>query len=397
MEEGISSAERLPSLVRQAFEAGRGWFLNSGIQNDDRDSPFYGAIHAWYDVGRGAYSFGYPEVTGYAIRFLLYWNQLQPNPKYLARARAAAGWIERAALDPSTMEIRHKIHFPSSQKVSRFSYSFDNSIILGGFLSLYQETGEAHYLSLAREIASRLIDNMQSEEGYFFSHLDLVEGRKVSLPDKWSRQPSAHHAKIALSLLGLYQETGEGRFRESALKVCRWTARQQKPDGRFVSNDTDKSTLLHPHCYALEGLLYAGLCLEDSGFLESAVRGILWFFHSQLENGGIPAEFRDGGFTAEERGDSLAQTIRLVILAIEKGLISKEYVLPLKKLASRLLAFQCQEGPPAQKGGFHFLIDGKGRKLEHLNSWATMFAVQALEMLEKTLANKDGNDCRVLF
>ncbi len=181
-------------------------------------------------------------------------------------------------------------------------------------------------------------------------------------------------------MLRLYKETKNEKYRESAERICHWVMGRQLEDGRFVTNSKDNSTLLHPHCYALEGMLSAGLLLNDEELLNSAKRGIQWLLGSQLSNGGIPAEFDNTQFSTSERGDSLAQTIRLTVVALHRGLIDRSHFPKLTQMVKRLLDFQCPDGPLSQKGGFRFLFDGQGLPVNHMNSWVTMFAIQAMEM-----------------
>ena len=46
------------------------------------------------------------------------------------------------------------------------------------------------------------------------------------------------------------------------------------------------------------------------------------------------------------------------------------------KLKKRLIKFQNLN--KEQKGGFRYGYDDQGNKYEHINSWCTMFALQAL-------------------
>lgn len=367
-------------VLQDAINLGKDWFVSSGIQHQKNNSIYNGAVYAWYDANATTFGFLYPEATGYAISFFLYLNQREKNTDYIYKAKAAANWLQKRALDHTWMEFPHKFFLQPQPSVSNISYSFDNSIIASGFVHLYQATGDGQYLDFAKDMADRMVQNMQSEEGYFYSHFDLESGKIMGKEEKWSLQPSPHHAKIALFLLRLYEETKDERYRESAIKICQWAMGRQLEDGRFVTNSADNSTLLHPHCYALEGMLHTGLSLNNEEMLNCTQRGIHWLLRSQLSDGGIPAHFNNHGFGTSERGDSLAQTIRLTVIALHRGWIDRSYFSKLSKMVRRLLAFQCMDGSLSQKGGFRFLIDGDGHSENHLNSWVTMFAVQAMEM-----------------
>jgi hypothetical protein len=58
-------------------------------------------------------------------------------------------------------------------------------------------------------------------------------------------------------------------------------------------------------------------------------------------------------------------------------------------MARRLFDFQCLEDLPAEKGSFYFMLNGAAGKLNHLNSWTTMFAVQALVYLDSLYLHQE--------
>jgi hypothetical protein len=136
-------------------------------------------------------------------------------------------------------------------------------------------------------------------------------------------------------------------------------------------------------------LFYTGLLLGADRFVQGALRGLRWLVSSQNSRGGIPAEFRNGSFSGAERGDSLAQAVRLCSLAVRNRFIDREILTAEAGMTRRLFDFQCLEGPPAEEGSFYFMMNGEGEKLNHLNSWATMFAVQALDYLESLYADEE--------
>lgn len=380
----------LPSLVKKSVDLGKSWLLNSGIQNLEKNSPFCGGVNSWYDADKKHYGFIYPEVTGYAMTFFLYLNRYENNDGLVDRAVKAGHWIRETAFDRKTVEIRHQFFHDPTIPPSNYSYSFDNGIILGGYIHLFRETGNSVYLHIARRIADRLIENMQSPEGYFSSHYDLENEKIAAKEDQWSQQPSSHHVKISIAMLNLYEDTGDERYKNSAVRICDWALQRQRETGQFITNSLSNSTLLHPHCYALEGLLFSGQHLHNETYISSAIKGVRWILQAQLENGGIPEKFRNGSFNSSERGDSLAQTVRLAVLALQHDLIGDEFMPALQRMITRLLAFQSTENSRPERGGFRFFCDGKGRWMNHYNSWTSMFAVHALNAFLNLVEKKKG-------
>ena len=107
-------------------------------------------------------------------------------------------------------------------------------------------------------------------------------------------------------------------------------------------------------------------------------KGIDWIVDSQLDNGGIPTGFIDGCFSKTERGDALCQSIRLIILAIENDLIGEKHIEPLFLMVRRLLQFQCRKSGVGQRGGLYYMMRGNQIEINNINSWVTMFGIQAI-------------------
>jgi len=370
-----------PSLldIQKTFILGREWFLKSGIQKNEEGIHHFGAVSSWYDSEKKKYAYAYPEITGYAITFHMYLNSLNKNERYIKNAKTAAQWIIRKPLDPKLMEIQYRLHYESHLSSPLHSYTFDNAMIIAGLVHLFEATGESFWLDHVIALTERMIKYMQNKEGFFHAYFDMSSGKILKSKEKWSQQPGVHHAKLAIPFLLLFKITGNILYKDSALKVCEWILNRQESNGRFVTNISDGSTTLHPHCYALEGLFFANDQERNSRFESAIIKGLRWLIKSQLQTGGLPSEFKDKIFFRTERADALAQTIRLLCLAINRGIVDEELTLPLLYMIRRLVSFQQKEGPSPEKGGFRFFSDEQGNMLPHLNTWVTLFSLQALQ------------------
>ena len=349
------------------------WLLESGIQNASGEHS--GGFNGWYDLDKKTYPFVYSEITGYGITTLLFLNSLKQNPLFVKRAEAAAGWITSKALHTCggararayNTEPDHMYSFESNMLLI-----FDNGMILPGLVGLYNATKNRRYLEAAVRIGNFLI-SMQKPDGFFYAAYDATNDKRIDSQEKWSSQSGSYHAKLSIGLLDLYNATKDDKYRESVLKICKASLDLQK-NGRFITQRSEESTHMHPHCYSAEGLLYAGTVLGEDSFILSAKNAVEWALGTQTAEGGVPCKFVDGKFIVHERSDTLAQVLRLAIYMADAGLISHDE--RIEKLENRLLQFQKTSMPHA--GGFFYGTELDGTRRNHINSWCSMFALQAL-------------------
>lgn len=355
------------------INSGINWLLSSGIQNTDGDHK--GGFNGWYDIDSKTYPFVYSEITGYGITTLLFANSIKHDPVLIQRAEMAADWIINKSLHDCggararayNTEPDHMYSFESNMLLI-----FDNGMILPGLVGLFNVTKNRKYLEAALTIGKFLI-SMQKQDGLFYATYDASNGKRLDTQDKWSSQSGSYHAKLAIGLIDLYNTTKNETFKESALKICKASLAMQK-DGRFVTQQSEQSTHMHPHCYSAEGLLYAGLMLGENKFIESAKKATEWALDTQLPGGGVPCKFIDGKFITHERSDTIAQVLRLALYFNSIGMV--ESGKGIESLKARLLQFQ-KKGDE-HIGGFFYGTELDGTKRNHVNSWCSFFALQAL-------------------
>lgn len=366
--------------VKRAFNLAKDWLLHSGIQSIDGPKFTRGGFHGWYD-GRG-YPFVYSEITGYGVTSLLYLNKLQPDPQLVERAKMAADWLIGFARHEYG-GVKTRYYYRDDRTFDPFSFkeetlcAFDAGMVLYGVCLLYEETKEQKYLGFAKELGEFLL-KLKKPHGAFYALYNYKAKELVDFAGKWSTQSGSFHAKLSLGLLKLTELTGEERFKEAARGVCDYALKVQKDSGRFIVFRESGFTHLHPHCYSAEGLLYIGQKLGRKDYLGSAAGAVAWALDQQLDDGGVPSLYKNGERVPFERSDVLAQVLRLGLLALDDSYQDK-----LSRLANRLLSFQDRSEDPAKRGGFKYGFSEEGKKLDHTNSWCTMFAVQALQMYDQ--------------
>ncbi|HTZ11650.1 MAG TPA: hypothetical protein VMD04_04675 [Candidatus Margulisiibacteriota bacterium] len=357
------------TIMNPAALAGE-WILSSGIQSEK--GPFY----SWYDLDKKRYPYIYSEITGYGITTLLFLYKLSGENKLVKKAKLAAQWIIENALDDSG-GVKARLYGDECLAESHYSFedgnifSFDTGMVLYALINLYKVTGENLYLEKSKAIAAFLLDTMLQRDGSMAAIFNSGSKKGIESYDKWSNQPGAFHAKVSLGLVDLFEVTRDGRHKEAALELCDFAiGLQEASSGRFITNKSDNTTHLHPHSYAIEGLWYAGVNFGVSRFIDSARRATKWMLH-QASGSGLNELYNpsSGKFNDFQRSDILAQALRLALLF---GIKDRQ-----EELKVALLQYQYRQEETVQEGGLFFSKDSR-----HLNSWCTMFALQALKLAD---------------
>ncbi|MBU2633737.1 MAG: glycoside hydrolase family 88 protein [Nanoarchaeota archaeon] len=369
----------LSNNMEENIKIAKNWLLNSGIQNIKGEHK--GAFNSWFDINKKNYPYAYSEITGYGITLLIFLYNLIKEEILLERANLATDWlINKAKHNSGGILTRHfydKANFMGSFENEEI-FAFDCGMVLNGVTNLYNITKDEKHLEFCINLADFMINKMQKQNGSFYAIYNAKNNTLKDDGEKWSTQSGAFHAKLSIGLINLYIITKNTKYKESAKKICDYSLKFLKDNGRFITFNKTGDTLFHPHCYVSEGFYMAGNYLKNNNYLESSKKSINYLFENQLESGGIPQMFKNNQFINFERTDILAQTLRMGVL------FSKDKD-KLNNLTKRLLEFQVKEGD--QKGGFIYGYDDSGKKYEHVNSWCTMFALQALILYQRYLEN----------
>ncbi len=373
--------------MQDRLKLAENWLLNSGIQNTSGSHK--GGFNSWYDIVNKRYPFIYSEITGYGISTLLYLNTIKPSQTLIKKAGAAADWLMKKALfEDKSVLCRY---YYKTKKFTPRLCTFDAGMCIKALVNLYRQTRKEKYLGLSMKITNWLIHNMQKQEGSLYARNLLDEKRLQDDDEKWSAQSGSFHAKNAIGLLHLESLTSNSAYLKSADKLCQWAIKLQQKDGRFVTNTKDGSTFLQPHCYSIEGILCAGVSLRKREYINSAVKGVKWIVNHQLPNGGFPAYYNQSTrrTSTRESADMSAQVIRLMLILSELG----EYEIDndnTGRAIRRLFEFQYLDTKnPRAHGGF---LAGpawfKNGFKQHVNSWVTMFVLQAVHMYIQKSQNR---------
>jgi len=352
------------------------WLLYSDIRiKKGREK---GALYGWKNLNNGSFPFIYSEITGYAITCFCWIASQLGNQVSLEAAIEASDWIIRN-MQSNLLVARLPTSSNKPIDLSNLFYSFDNSMILIGLLSLYKLTKKDHLLRLAEKMTEALIDRFFDGEK-LIPRLDnsfkpIKPSREKGML-KWSTIAGPYHCKSSIGLLELSRLTNNQKYVRISDSLCDYAKRLQKSNGQFITNPGSDVVYLHPHLYACEGLIYSGVKQSNESHYNAGLNGIRWAMkHISLSNGGL---FRETGEDPVEQSDCTAQLLRLLILCqrqLEKSIKRCELSYVIERLHLRLLDFYIPAGEA--QGAMNYQIAE-----DTACSWCTMFSMQALNLWE---------------
>lgn len=339
-------------MIADRVEAGARWLTESGAQLPG------GGFAPWYDTGSQDHPYVYAEITGYLTTLLCHLGDV-------AAATAAGDWLVRNA-DEDTGGFRCLVPLRPSRfdQKQHLVYAFDTGVIVNGLADLHRATGVGTYLSTAVRAADWLVDVAQLPSGGFRPIWDGGAGAFAAEKDDWSWRPGGFQAKVAAGLANLGELTGDGRYRDAAVRAADYAVAQLDATGG--------DTHAHPYAYTAEGLWATGTMLGRPEYVEASRRATAWLLSLQRADGMVPRFVRDGVPLYVERRDVQAQALRLALL---HGLPGR-----LDELTARLIDGQAEDDDPRIGGGWWFGSLSDGTAVPHVNVWTTAFAVQALQL-----------------
>lgn len=369
---------------KQKLELLENWLLHSGIQDQSNIKVKNGGVYAWFDKGQNSYSFLYSEITGYALTWHSYQFINTKKDVYLSRAKDASAWLIELALDKKAGGVlcRH-----DGENWREQICAFCNGMVLNGLCNYYKISKDKKVIESAESIGNCMLNEMQRDNGSFYSKYDPNIDEASNPGDKWSLISGAFLIKLAIGLLNLADITGNQSYKIAAIKLCDWGLETQNIDGRFSTSPNPNETFLHPHCYAAEGLITAGIVLNEKRYLDAAQKAVSWISNFQLDNGAFPSYYSAGIFQNASSPDMTAQVLRLWLM-LKKDQRPK---INLSKAIQSILNLQCNNKESSVYGGimagdawFTGTNDNPELGAEHINSWVSMFSAQAIRMSEES-------------
>ena len=190
------------------------------------------------------------------------------------------------------------------------------------------------------------------------------------------------HIKSVIPILQLYSITQDNKLLEKANLLCDSVSKFQNSDGSISLHNKGGSINLHTLCYAIEGLLYAFFITKNHQYLQNSIAAINWVIEHIADDGSIELWFESK--YRSKAAYPIAQLIRIMIL-VEK--ISKnKYKSHYQKLVKYLINFQAKNNISNSNGGFYeenYKTMFGWKRRNRINSWTSMFALQAIFWHEK--------------
>ena len=363
-----------------AFNLTKNWILSSGLVIRDKSNENFGGVHSFYDEKIKQYGFLYPEITGYFTSALRFLYSVDKDPTYLLLAKNSADWLIN--LENIYGGIIQGINTNNNEK---FAYSFDTGICATGILDCYLLTRDEKYLKFGQKLTDWILQEALTENGLMLPVKDLSTDNFFEDSKLWYKQSGCLHLKTAIPFLKLYQITKD----ESKLRIAKNILETYKifknNDGSISLHQGNSIIHLHSLCYALEGLIYGYYVTNDENYLNYCENALNWC-NSQIEDdGGIELWF-NSSFTRAKTSYHIAQVIRLMILfnkIKQKDVFEKS----ITSLFNFMFSLHITDGDERIKGGFYeeFYKSLFGwKKRFKVNSWGTLFALQAIYMNENS-------------
>jgi uncharacterized protein YyaL (SSP411 family) len=375
------------------FESSKNWLLKSGIHINTTNDPNFGAVQSFFDIKQNNFGFLYPEITGYFLSTNRFLYHIENNENYIKNVKISSEWIIN--LYERYGGIIQGIY--KNGKNQKLVYSFDTAVCVTGLIDSFLLTKDIRYLNYSQKMIGELIEEAIDEDGTVLAFKNIEDNLYVQSSEIWYKKTGCFHIKIALPLFKLYKITKKNEFLELATKICNSYKYFQKEDGSLTMHKKGNEINLHTLCYALEGLLFAFSVTSNHEYLECCKKNINWCLKKIGNDGDI--ELWHNSKHRSIAAYPLAQLIRIIIL-IDK--IENKNQLKDKFLKSYkyLLNFQANETNYKINGGFfeeYYKTFFGWKKRLRINSWTTMFAIQAIYWFENSNNIKFENEIDFLY
>lgn len=379
--------------MNKSFEEVKNWLISSGLFVSDNNSNHSGAVYSFYDEKSNDYSFLYPEITGYFISTMKFLHSLESNDQYTKYAKSSSDWLISIYRKYGSLVQGIKNDFPTSN----LSYSFDTAICAKGLLDYYELSNDEKYLSYAKNMIDDLIDQFIESDGSVIPLKDITTNTPAQDNSVWYKQKGCLHIKTAMPFFQISQYVDESNFLKIGKKICDSISKYQNSDGSIRLHESSKIINLHTLSYALEGLVYGYNFTKDDQYLVLIKNSLDWCLN-QISNDGSIQLWHNSKYHSKA-AYPIAQLIRILVLVngIEKN---SQYKDKIEILYNFLLSLQASDNSITINGGFYeeYYKSFFGWKKRHrINSWTSMFALQAIYWYENMDSIKFSEQIKFLY
>lgn len=308
------------------------WLLDGPVRDAD------GMLHAWMDGD--SRSFIYEESTAYSLTLFCFLYENKGHPIFKSEAVRTAQAL-----------CNHLAGKPGCGKNGRV-YLFDTAVCMRALCLFRQIFPEQKIRNL-----DPLIKNLdETAISLVKRRLAFEAGDSLNQTTHWSDHFNIHSIKALAQLLP-WNDTEE--FKKEIDDIIQAFLHDRFFDGIFYPDDQKNQAYLHPHCYALEGLLTLRKITGRSygTVLNVSAKRLA---EMQLHNGALPSYWRMNE-PPTAASDTTAQAVR-----IWQILDAQKYSQPIKRGLDYL------ETQMAPCGGVKY-----SSRIKHANTWTTIFYLQA--------------------
>ena len=260
-------------------------------------------------------------------------------------------------------------------------YSFDTGICSKGLLDCFAITKEEKFLEYAKKLNQWILKETIESNGFVKPTKNLQTNKFEEDTKVWYKRSGCLHIKLVIPLLQQYQITKNESLLNMAKKIADSILSYQNNDGSILLHADNKIINLHTMCYALEGLIHTYMITKNENYISKCRQAITWCDQKIQDDGSI--DLWSNSKYHSKSSYPIAQLIRLkVLLAKLDGVNLNENT---QKLKSFLLSLQAQNTDQKVNGGFYeeFSKSTFGwKKTLRVNSWSSMFSLQALYWLD---------------
>jgi uncharacterized protein YyaL (SSP411 family) len=251
------------------------WLMAAQKMNNDGGMGSYHLVNKW--------SSSYPETTGYIIPTLIRYGKEYNRQEALDSAIRAADFLFSIQKDSGGWQ-------GGRVGENRPEIVFNTAQVIRGMIAAYHLTGGAKYLNAADK-AGRWLSKIIHPEGFWQDHALMGQAR-------------VYDTFVDVPLLQLYEITGDGQFRDTAIRNLEWVIQNKiQENGWFEDCDNtvkrNDKPILHTIAYTIDGLIDSGLITKEDKYLESAAKGSVKLRDLFLSRGFLNARY-DRNWTGSE-------------------------------------------------------------------------------------------------
>ncbi len=283
----LSRAWRRFELLRHAYRDAFGvkrsvkateWHLREVMEWLVRaqDATAVGGVAFGYSLHpRRGWSAAYPEITGYIIPTFYNYADHSGETGYRQRALRMARWEVEVQMANGAVQALTLGNPP-------IAAVFNTGQVLFGWTRAFRESGDEQFRDAAIRAAEFLVQ-AQDGDGAWRRHASPYVRPGVNVYD----------ARTAWGLLEVSRIACPERYREAALRNLDFVLTRQHDNGWFADCclRDDKRPLLHTIAYTMEGLLEAGLLLNESRYIEAAAAAAGALIARQRTDGSLAGRF----------------------------------------------------------------------------------------------------------